>query len=80
MLKYTQSTNTVSLLKNREAKYTEGIFEDKSGKKGFDHVISVTWWGEENGNKFWHIRNSWGTYWGEKGDMRLIRGVDNLGI
>ncbi|RYG54424.1 hypothetical protein EON66_07150 [archaeon] len=24
--------------------------------------------------------NSWGTYWGEQGFMRLVRGVDNLGI
>lgn len=60
--------------------YTGGIFIDETGKKGFDHDITVTGWGEENGIKFWHIRNSWGTYWGEKGDFRLIRGVDNLGI
>jgi cathepsin X len=26
------------------------------------------------------IRNSWGTFWGESGWGRVIRGVDNLGI
>lgn len=60
--------------------YTSGIFEDKTGKKGYDHDISVTGWGEENGVKYWIIRNSWGTYWGEGGHFRLVRGVDNLGI
>lgn len=25
--------------------YTSGIFIDKTGKKGFDHDISVTGWG-----------------------------------
>ena len=24
-------------------------------------------WGEEDGVKFWHVRNSWGTYWGKVG-------------
>lgn len=60
--------------------YTGGVFVDKSGKKTLDHDISVVGWGEENGTKFWTIRNSWGTYWGEKGNFRLIRGIDNLGI
>lgn len=60
--------------------YTGGIFNDKSGKKDLDHDISVTGWGEENGTKYWIIRNSWGSYWGEGGNFRLIRGVDNLGI
>jgi hypothetical protein len=30
--------------------------------------------------KFWWGRNSWGTYWGEKGLFRIIRGINNLRI
>lgn len=60
--------------------YTDGIFNDITGKKGFDHDITINGWGEENGIKYWIIRNSWGTYWGINGDMKLIRGTDNLGI
>jgi hypothetical protein len=40
----------------------------------------VVGYGEENGQKFWVIRNSWGTYWGEDGFFRLARGINNLGI
>ncbi len=60
--------------------YKGGIFVDHTGRKGLDHDISVTGWGEENGTKYWIIRNSWGSYWGEGGNFRLIRGTDNLGI
>ena len=60
--------------------YTGGIFEDKTGRVELDHDISVTGWGEENGKKFWIIRNSWGSYWGEGGNFRLIRGTNNLNI
>ena len=44
--------------------YTSGIFVDKTGRKELDHDISITGWGEENGTKYWIIRNSWGSYWG----------------
>ena len=44
--------------------YPEGIFTDTTGAVAQDHDISVVGYGEEeNGNKFWLIRNSWGTYW-----------------
>lgn len=60
--------------------YTGGIFNDKTGTTDIDHVVAVVGWGEENGTKFWNVRNSWGTYWGEKGFFRIIRGVNNLAI
>ena len=60
--------------------YTGGVLNDTTGATEPDHDISVVGYGVENGVKYWKVRNSWGTYWGESGFFRLIRGVNNLGI
>ena len=61
--------------------YTGGIFQDTTKAMGIDHEISVVGYGvDNNGTKFWIGRNSWGTYWGEQGWFRIVRGVNNLGI
>jgi cathepsin X len=60
--------------------YTGGIFHDHTGDLDLNHAISVTGFGEENGVKYWTIRNSWGQSWGESGFIRMIRGINNLGI
>ena len=44
------------------------------------HDISVVGYGEEDGNKFWLVRNSWGTHWGEEGFFRVCRGTNNIAI
>jgi len=60
--------------------YTSGVFVDTTGDKSLDHSVSITGWGVDNGAKYWVVRNSWGTYWGEGGWARIVRGVNNLGI
>ena len=61
--------------------YMGGIFNDTTGAKSLDHEISVVGWGvSTTGVKYWIGRNSWGTYWGESGWFRIVRGTDNLGI
>jgi len=52
--------------------YTGGILTDYSG--GVNHVIQLAGYGNEAGTNYWIGRNSWGTYWGEHGWFRIIRG------
>ena len=78
---YTRGPITCSVAVTQELQnYTGGIFEDKTGRTNDDHVVVINGWGEEDGKKYWIIRNSWGSYWGEGGNFKLIRGVNNLGI
>lgn len=60
--------------------YTGGIYEDTTGNVNLTHEVSVVGYGVEDGKKFWVVRNSWGTQWGEQGFFRVVRGVNNIGI
>lgn len=58
--------------------YTTGVVTTKSSQS--DHTISVVGWSKDV--KFglvWHVRNSWGEYWGEHGYVRVQDGALNLG-
>jgi cathepsin X len=60
--------------------HSDGVFVDKTGATTIEHAITVVGWGEEGGVPYWLIQNSWGTFWGDRGYFKLIRGVNNLGI
>ena len=58
------------------------VFTDKTNASELNHEISVVGYGvdETTKEKFWRIRNSWGTYWADQGFFRLRRGINNIGI
>lgn len=61
--------------------YSAGVFVDTTNFTDIDHDVEIVGWGEDaDGVKFWHVRNSWGTYWGMNGFFKIVRGVNNLGI
>ena len=60
--------------------YTGGIYEDTTGDLDIVHDISVVGFGVENGTKYWTVRNSWGSHFGEQGFFRVVRGVNNIAI
>jgi len=55
--------------------YTGGInLYDECNNTETNHAVQLNGWGTENGVDYWIGRNSWGTYWGERGFFRIVRG------
>jgi cathepsin X len=62
--------------------YTGGVLNLPNKLKMINHIISVVGWGYDSAlnKQYWIIRNSWGSYWGELGFLRLVLGENQLGI
>lgn len=60
--------------------YKSGVYQHLSGSELGGHAIEIVGYGEDNGVKYWTVKNSWNPSWGNGGFFNIRRGNDECGI
>ena len=53
--------------------YSSGVLTSTTCGTTLDHGVLIVGYGEEDGQKYWLVKNSWGSGWGDSGYVKIAR-------
>ena len=60
--------------------YTSGVLNDPACGTSLNHAVAAVGYGVEGGVKYYIIRNSWGSGWGDRGYIKIAAQDSGKGI
>ena len=63
--------------------YSNGVYYEEAcnnTEDGLDHAVLVVGYGQIAGQKYWLVKNSWSTYWGNNGYVLMSQKDNNCGV
>jgi len=63
--------------------YASGVYQKTNLARGVVagyHAVRIIGWGQDGGDRYWLVANSWGEQWGEGGLFKIARGSNECQI
>lgn len=77
LLKFAVAQQPVAIAIEADTRYFQfyagGILDSIECGTKLDHGVLIAGYGEEDGKKYWLVKNSWSTSWGEEGYVKIAR-------